>query len=277
MALMSLPLSLSETFNGQLQTGRQLMAKSRRRPRRGAFSTASPAFDRLLAGGLERGALVELVGRASSGRFSHVLALLAAVTSTGEGAALIDLGDSLDPRAAATGGIDLRRLLWVRPEHMKTALASAETILESGLPLLVIDLGLPPLRGGRGAEAAWLRLARRAQARGVALLVSSPYRVSGTAAHTVLETRRERLNWQGWQSRTLLLSGFGSRIERLKGPRLRPGESAAFALRMAASPTPASATESASTVSRPEIDGRRRILHLPTTQAQPPAAHRAIA
>lgn len=273
---MSLPQSLAGTFKGQLRTGRQLIAESHRAPRREAFSTASPDFDRLLAGGLERGTLVELVGRPSSGRFSHVLALLAAATSSGEGAALVDLGDSLDPRAAAASGIDLKRLLWARPEHMKTALASAETILESGLPLLIIDLGLPPLRGGRGVEAAWLRLARRARARRVALLVSSPYRVSGTAAATVLETYRERPRWQDMGRP--LLSGFGSRIERLKGPQLRPGESAAFALRAAEVPAPASPLDPPATHRRPEEgEHKRRILRLPNTPNRPVTEHRAIA
>ncbi len=114
---------------------------------------------------MRRGALVELVGPTSSGRFSLVLGALAAATGRAEPAALVDLGDGLDPRAAEAAGIELARLLWVRPRHLREALIATETILGAGLPLVVLDLGLPPIPGGRGNEAFWLRLARTAQSR----------------------------------------------------------------------------------------------------------------
>ena len=69
-------------------------------------------------------------------------------------------------------------------------------LLASGFPLVALDLGLPPLRGGRGVEAAWLRLARAARAHDAALLVGSPYRVSGTAAAAVLKAAGGRAAWQ---------------------------------------------------------------------------------
>jgi recA bacterial DNA recombination protein len=142
----------------------------------------------LLAGELPRGQLVEMVGARSSGRFSTVLAAIAAATAAGEAAALVDLGDGLDPQAAATLGVDLRRLLWLRPATLKQALAGAEILLGGGFPMVALDLGNPPVRGGRGTEAGWLRLARAARAHRAALLVASPYRVSGTAATIVLQS-----------------------------------------------------------------------------------------
>ncbi len=171
---------------GQVSTAGEL-ARRRAERERGARPTGLPLLDRLLpGGGLPRGELVELVGRGSSGRFAAALAALAGVTGGGEAAALVDLGDHLDPQAATDLGADLTRLLWLRPETLAQALAAAEAVLTGGFPLVVVDLGAPPIPGGRGAEASWLRLARAAQAHGAALLVSSPYRVSGTAAHTVL-------------------------------------------------------------------------------------------
>ena len=44
----------------------------------------------------------------------------------GEAAALIDLGDHFDPQLAEENGVDLRRLLWVRPRTVKEAVMSAE-------------------------------------------------------------------------------------------------------------------------------------------------------
>jgi len=191
-----------------------------------------PGLDELLGGGLPRGKLVEMIGARSSGRFSAVLATLAAATMAGEAAALVDLGDGLDPQAAAALGLDLRRLLWLRPTLLKQALAGAEMLLGGGFPLVVLDLGNPPVRGGRGAEAGWLRLARTAQAQGAALLVASPYRVSGTAAAVVLQAARGRPCWHGWHGRhgwdetseasPWLLDGLSCRVtlEKCRGRQL---------------------------------------------------------
>jgi len=205
-----------ELRSARVLSGRELAEERRRRPREAYLPTASAAFDRLLAGGLERGMMAEVVGSRSSGRFAFVLSALAAVTGTGEAAALIDLGDGFDPQGAAAAGVDLERLLWVRPRRMKDVLASAEVILTTGMPLVVLDLGMPPLAGGRGAEAAWLRLARAARTQRTALLVSSPYRVSGTAAQVVLELRQRRTRWHGGREGTRLLAGCESALELLK-------------------------------------------------------------
>jgi hypothetical protein len=187
--------------------------------------TAVPALDRLLDGGLPRGHLVELVGGRTSGRFSTLLAALAAATSIGESAALVDLGDALDPTAAVALGVDVARLLWVRPTSIKEALAGTEMLIGAGFSLVVLDLGHPPVRGGRGLEAGWLRLARSARAHGSALLVGSPYRVSGTAASAVLKAGRPRVLWQGGQGSPWLLGGLSARIEVEKHRRRLPGQS----------------------------------------------------
>lgn len=206
---------ISDFAKYRLRTGRTLVDERRRTPGEERLATAS-GLDRLLGGGLERGATVELVGRGSSGRFAVVLSVLAAVTGGGEPAALIDLGDGLDPRVAAAAGVDLERLLWVRPRRMKEALGSAEIALGCGLPLVVLELGLPPLAGGRGNEAAWLRLARTARAQRTALLVSSPYRVSGTAVRTVVELRATRARWHGRGFAPSLVRGLAGRLELAK-------------------------------------------------------------
>ena len=211
-----LEIAIPNAFAHQVRTARDMVEERRRTPEETRVPTASEGFDRLLEGGLGRGSMVELIGRRSSGRFSLVLGTLAAATSAGEATALVDLGDALDPQAAAAAGVDLERLLWVRPQHIKDALASAEVILASGMPVLVVDLGMPPIAGGRGAEASWLRLARSARAHGAALLVSSPYRASGTAAQAVLEVRRPRAAWSGRGESPQLLQGIAIELELVK-------------------------------------------------------------
>ncbi len=203
--------ALPEPLQDYLASARELAHRQTETPV-SAFSTTLHAFDNLLTGGLQRGQMTELIGERSSGRFSTVLATLAAATAAGEAAALVDLGDSLDPRLAAAAGIDLERLLWARPCHLKQALVSAEMLLTGGFPMVILDLGTPPIPGGRGVEAAWLRLARATQSHDAVLLVSSPYRVSGTAATGVVKATRGRPRWYGHGSAPRLLLGLSSRL-----------------------------------------------------------------
>jgi len=229
--------ALPEEMRARLRSARELDRTRRdEAEEHPPLATAVPALDRLLDGGLPRGHLVELVGGRTSGRFSTLLAALAAATGTGETAALVDLGDALDPAAAAALGVDLERLLWVRPTDLKEALAGTEMLIGAGFSLVVLDLGAPPVRGGRGVEAGWLRLARSARAHGGALLVGSPYRVSGTAASAVLKAGRPRALWQGGAGAPWLLGGLTGHIEVEKHRHRLPGQSEKLDLVVAEAP-----------------------------------------
>src|SRR5207253_10789505 len=78
---------LLEGLGARLTRASDLISPSRRDP----LATSLPGLDRLLAGGLPRGGLVELTSARSSGRFSVALAALSAATSGGESAALVDV------------------------------------------------------------------------------------------------------------------------------------------------------------------------------------------
>ena len=201
-----------------LRTGRDLMVARKRAIEDENLPTHCEPLDRLLQGGIRRGRLTELVSWGSSGRFSMVLGALSATTRGGEAAALIDLGDALSPSSADAAGVELERLLWVRPRNIKEALLATEAIIACGMPLVVLDLGVPPIPGGRGAEAFWLRLHRSAQSRRSAVLVTSPYRVTGTAAHVVIESKNRRVAWHGSGLQPRLLAQLSNRIELAKGP-----------------------------------------------------------
>jgi recA bacterial DNA recombination protein len=83
------------------------------RPAPEMVSSGAPAID-ALTGGLPRGCLTEICGPASSGRTTFLLAALAAATRRGEFCTLVDASDTLDPHSAASAGVALDRLLWVR-------------------------------------------------------------------------------------------------------------------------------------------------------------------
>src|SRR5262245_24448932 len=204
-------LELLSGLGAKLSRASELPSPSAPRER---IPTQVPALDRLLAGGLPRGGLVELTGRRSSGRFSVGISALASATSCGEAAALVDLGGHLDPQAAEAAGVDLTRLLWVRPEKLKGAVASAEMLLATGFSLVVVDLGLPPVRGRFVPDAAWVRLARAAQSRRSALLLLTPYRVSGVASDAAVSAGSARAAWSGGGRAPRLLDGVDARLTR---------------------------------------------------------------
>ena len=206
-------------------------------PSRGAARESLPTgvdeLDLLLSGGLPRGGFVEVVARRSSGRFSLGLSVLASATSCGESAALVDVGGHLDPQSAEDAGVDLTRLLWVRPEKLKHAVAAAEMLLATGFALVVVDLGVPPVRGRFVPDAAWLRLERAARDRGAVLLLLSPYRV-GATAEAVVALDAARPVWCGERNAPPMLSGIGARMTLQKDAAANEG--ARGALRMAVDP-----------------------------------------
>jgi hypothetical protein len=203
--------------------------------REAPLTTSVPGLDQLLGGGLPRGALVELVGRGSCGRFATLLATLKMVTDTGEVTALVDQGEQLDPQSAAEVGIDLDRLMWLRPRTLPDALAAAEILVHTGFPLVALDLGLPPVHG-RAPLAAWLRLARSSTTHRAVVLVGSPYRLSGCAATAVLTAGQGRGRWLGTAGNPRLLHGFEARFDLVRQRGRRPDETtrAAFTLSEAA-------------------------------------------
>jgi len=211
----------------RLRSGRELARRRAARSPAEPFPTGLSALDQLLDGGLPRGRLVELVGHRSSGRFAAVLATLAAATTRGQATALVDLDSGLEPAAVAAAGACLERLLWVRPQSLRQAALATEMLLATGFPLVVLDLGSPPVPGGRGPQAVWLRLARATLDRSAALLVASPYRTSGAAAAVVLAAGHARPIWDGRDGAPRLLTGLRSRLtleKRRDGQRSRPAE-----------------------------------------------------
>ena len=249
------------------------------------LSTGIEGLDRLLAGGLARGKLVEVVGRRSSGRFSLALSSLASATAGGENAALIDLGDGLDPQAAAAADVDLRRVLWVRPRRVRDAVYAAEAVIAAGFPLVVADLGTPPV-GPRVPDAAWVRLSRSARAHGAALLVASPYPVAGAAADAVILLSRDRAVWCGKGASPRLLVEVAARwtVEKKRGEKPGRAADARFAAADAISDSGERTTKAPSPAALrfSEASGRRPLPRgealspggLPSSGASAPALRR---
>jgi hypothetical protein len=207
---------VSSAFDERLPllTGAQLLDR-RLRERRKPLATSVDTFDRLQGGGLARGAMIELCGPRSSGRFAIALAALAAATAGAESAALIDGGDHLDPQQAKEAGVDLERLLWLRPRVIKQALLAAETVLAAGFSLVVLDCGELPV--DRVPDASWRRLARGAIDRAGTLLLITPRPTAGAAAQAVVRADKSRPIWEGAAGHAPLLSGIAVRLNVERG------------------------------------------------------------
>ncbi len=223
-ALRQLRAALDPSVAARVRSGAELLRRVVNSDRAPVIPTTLGPLDALLGGGLQRGKLVELVSRRAAGRYSIVLSALAAGTTMGEAVALIDLGDHFDPQLAAANGVDLRRLLWVRPRTVKEAVMSAEMITATGFQLVVVDTGLHPLRGRRAPEAAWVRLARTAETCGTAMLISSPYPLTATASEAVVKAHVARAKWIGTRPR--LLAGVAMTVTLEKHRHLKPGSTA---------------------------------------------------
>jgi len=195
------------------------------------LATGILPLDAALDGGLPRGCLSELValGATSTGVTTLAYRLAASVTSHAELVAWVDGADAFDPASAAAAGLDLSRMLWVRPPELALAPSAAELVLAAGgFPLVVIDLLLPAdrarRRGGQpiGARRArgtadplraasprprrtdapprpqvWIRLARAAAAARATLVVLNAESASTTGSFSSvrLELMRARARW----------------------------------------------------------------------------------
>ena len=134
------------------------------------------ALDARLGGGFPRGQLSELVGSRSSGRTSLLLHMLAAATARGELVAVVDTLDMLDIESAATAGVDLTRLLWIRghavtnpgmcrdlnQRALEQAIRAFTLVLQAGnFGLVVFDAADVPADAVRRLPfTTWLRLQR---------------------------------------------------------------------------------------------------------------------
>src|SRR5262245_12218482 len=168
--------------------GSSLVRGGPERPEAPRLGTGLAEVDRALGGGFPRGRVSEVVGPRSCGRTSLAHALLAHVTAQGELAVLVDPADGFDVASAAEAGVDLARVLWVRPPGLGETLRSVEHVLRaSGFPLVLLDLAFAPATPLRIPGAAWPRLRKATAAAAAAFVLLAQQRLAGTFADLALE------------------------------------------------------------------------------------------
>jgi hypothetical protein len=192
-------------FSGVFR-GHELTRKDRR------LSSGLAPLDALIDGGIPRGRISEITGRAGSGKTSIAASFASFATRRGEVAAWLDASGSFDPESMAAAGVDLRRMLWASMKsasqlarstlpnsrfaagplarHQSAIVKAAELVLEAGgFGLVVIDFGETPRAL---TYASSLRIARAAERSGAAVIAIAPWRMCGTfAALSIAASRAE--------------------------------------------------------------------------------------
>jgi hypothetical protein len=139
------------------------------------LKTGVAVLDKALAGGLPKGALLEIVCAApSSGGSSLLLTVLRQAAVRNCWSALIDGCDAFDP--ASAGDAALAGLLWIRCRTAAEAMRSADLLLRDGnLPLVVLDLrDNPDAELRRIPDPQWYRLQRALEPTATAALAFTP-------------------------------------------------------------------------------------------------------
>jgi hypothetical protein len=184
-------------FSGVFR-GHELTRKDRR------LSSGIAPLDALIDGGIPRGRISEITGRAGSGKTSIAASFASFATRRGEVAAWLDASGSFDPESMAAAGVELRRMLWASMRSGSKNLCSplqkgeglgarsivkaAELVLEAGgFGLVVVDFG-EAVRALTYASS--LRIARAAERSGAAVIAIAPWRMCGTFAALSLSASR---------------------------------------------------------------------------------------
>jgi recombination protein RecA len=185
-----------------------------RAPAVARIPTTFTELDALLDGGLPRGRISEVTGPATSGKLTLAAKVISAAHRERDAvAAWIDTWRTFDADYMHRCGVDLSRLLVVRPASLVDALAMALHLVESrSLAVLVMDTlpspepGEKPGSGEAVLSGALSRLAALlTETQTVALFLTDPEQYSQALAHAAvvrLNIRRER-----WITRERGLTG----------------------------------------------------------------------
>src|SRR5213594_1289006 len=171
-----------------------------------------------LTGGLPRGAISEIFGPPSSGRTSTMVSIFAEAIARDEVCALVDGNDAFDPKSAASAGVELNRLLWIRCRKLEHVLKTTDLLLQGGgFGRVVMDLTDLPASNVRSIPlVSWFRFQRTIEKTPTALVVMSSENIVKSAAALVLRMEKQDAEW------STLLNGFNFNIEIVRFRKSRP-------------------------------------------------------
>jgi hypothetical protein len=159
-----------------------------------------PQFLSTRAADCPRGRITEIVGPRSSGRTSFLHSILAAATSAGEFAVLVDANDSFDPCSAAAAGVELEKLIWIRcVQNVEHALRAADLVIYSGgFGVVAIDLAeSAEAQLQRIPPTTWFRWRRAVEPTPTVLAVIASRPLAKSCSALLVEMKRRRVEFTG--------------------------------------------------------------------------------
>lgn len=180
--------------------GTQVLARGPRTEQRAGNRRVQTdtALDRI-TGGIATGAPIAFAGPGTAGKVSLALRVVAGAQRDGGTALWIDGPASFDPLAAVRAGVDLGRLIIVRPPGREDALLAASAALRSdGFRLTVIDTG-PAIAPAPFRVESLAPLLPIVRGRAAALVVITEQRTAGLALPAI---SFERIAWETRFGRT---------------------------------------------------------------------------
>jgi hypothetical protein len=162
----------------------------------------APAPEILSTGLLDfpRGRITEIVGPCSSGRTSLLHSILAASTTQGEFAVLVDTNDAFDPCSAATAGVELSKLIWIRcGGNVEHALRATDLVIHAGgFGVVALDLAeAAPAALGRIPSTAWFRFRRAVETTSTVLTVVAGQPLTKSCSALLIEMKRRNARFTG--------------------------------------------------------------------------------
>jgi len=162
----------------------------------------SPAPEILFSGILDcpRGRITEIIGPRSSGRTTVLHSILAAATTRGEFAVLVDATDSFDPCSAAAAGLQLDHLIWIRCRgNVEHALRAADLVIHSGgFGVVALDLAeASPAALARIPSTTWFRWRRAIETTPTVLAVVAAQPLTKSCSALLVEMKRRRAVFTG--------------------------------------------------------------------------------
>jgi len=146
----------------------------------------------LLPGGLPRGYLIEIVGSRSSGKTALLFHILSGLNEKERKIAYFDFSGSFYPLSAQKSGIDIKRVLVLKPANIQAGLRAAEILFRSG-GILVAVFDLVEIHD-QISKALLLRLkksVRQAEAIGVFLREPNSSRIQGNQLALCLKVEKK--------------------------------------------------------------------------------------
>lgn len=159
---------------------------------------------------LARGAITEIVGPASSGKSSLIGSVLAQLTQNGEICGVVDVCNGFNPSSAASSGVILENLLWIKGDgSIEKSLRAASYLAQAkGFGAIWLNFNGVEAKTLRTIpNSYWYRFRNLVKETPTLFLVTAQEVVIGPATNRSFMLSRQKSRWSG-KGRFKLLREF---------------------------------------------------------------------